>query len=97
LPPTIQRIAGSWRSLSASFTSSYPASTEDRLPQHPDYSMPAVLAGSPVCKRLPGHPAEAERVVQFPMSEQPSVGGHHRTAKLEHQSAVEFEPESPVI
>ncbi len=70
---------------------------KDRLPQHPDQPMPAVLTGSRIRERFPGHPAEAERIVEFAICEQPGVGGHHRTAKLEHQPAVEIEPERPVI
>jgi hypothetical protein len=47
--------------------------------------MPAILARSRIRERFPGDRAEAERVVQFPISEQPTIGGHHRTAKLKHQ------------
>ena len=71
--------------------------TENGLPQHSDKSMPAILAGSPVRQRFPCHRAEAKRVVEFAIGEQASVGGHDRTAKLEHQSAVEIEPESLVV
>jgi hypothetical protein len=34
--------------------------TKDVLPQHPDKSMPATLAGSPIRERLPGHRTEAK-------------------------------------
>jgi hypothetical protein len=71
--------------------------TEHGLPQHSDKCLPAVLTGSRIRERFPGHRAEAERIVQFPISEQPSIGGHDRTAKLQHQSAVEIEPERAVI
>jgi hypothetical protein len=37
--------------------------------------------------------AEAERVVQFAVGEQPSIGGDDRTAKLEREPAVEIEPQ----
>ena len=70
---------------------------EHGLPQHPDQSMPAVLAGACVGERLARHGAQAERVVQFAVGEQSGVGGDDRTAKLKHQSAVEIEPESPAI
>jgi hypothetical protein len=59
--------------------------SEYGLPQHPDQRMPAILARSRIRERFPGDRAEAERVVQFPISEQPTIGGHHRTAKLKHQ------------
>ena len=38
------RIAGSWRSRSASLTSSYPASRPNRLPQHTEKSVPGSQA-----------------------------------------------------
>jgi hypothetical protein len=71
--------------------------TEDGLPQHSDKSIPAVLAGARIRERFPSHRAEAERVVKFAIGEKPSVGIHDRTAKLEHQSTVEIEPERPVV
>jgi hypothetical protein len=70
---------------------------ENRLPQHPDESMPAVLACASVSEHLARHHTEAERVVEFAIGEQSGVGGHDRTAKLKHQSPVEIEPESLAI
>ncbi len=66
---------------------------EHGLPQHADQSMSAVLAGAGVGEALARHGAEAERVVEFAVGKQTSIGGHDRTAKLELQSAVEIEPE----
>src|SRR5262249_35698579 len=37
---------------------------------------------------------QADCVVEFAISQQPSIGGHHGTAKLEHQAAVKIEPNS---
>ena len=70
---------------------------EHRLPQQPDQSMPAVLAGARVGERLARHRGQAERVVEFAIGEQSGIGGDHRAAKLQHQPAVEIEPESLVI
>ena len=66
---------------------------EHRLPQHADQRMSAVLAGAGVSEPLARHRTEAERVVEFPVGEQTGVRGDDRTAKLEHQPAVEIEPE----
>ena len=66
-------------------------SPEHRLSQHSDESMPAVLAGACVGEYIAGHRGKAERVVEFPVREQAGVGGDHRSAKLEHQPAVEIE------
>jgi len=67
--------------------------TEHGLPQHTDKSMSAILAGSRIRERFSRHRAEAKRIIEFAIGEQPRVGGHDRTTKLEHQSAVEIEPE----
>ena len=72
-------------------------SPEHGLPQHADKSMPAVLAGACVGEHIARHRAKAERVVEFAVGEQAGIGGDHRSAKLEHQSAVEIEPEKPRI
>ena len=58
--------------------------------------MSAILAGSRIRERFSRHCAEAKRIIEFAIGEQPSVGGHHRTAKLEDQSEVEIEPETSV-
>ena len=94
LPPTIQRIAGSCRRRSASFTSSYPASRPNTdCRKCPTKRMTPVLAGARVGQRLAGHRGQSERIVEFAVGEQTGIGGHHRSAKLEHQPAVEIEPE----
>ena len=49
--------------------------TEHRLPQHTDKSVPAVLAGAGVGEPLAGHRRKAERVVEFAIGKQPSIGG----------------------
>jgi hypothetical protein len=64
------------------------------LPQHSDESVPAVLAGPCVQELVAGHRGQAERVVEFPVGQQSGVGGDDRTTKLEHQAAVEIEPEN---
>jgi hypothetical protein len=69
---------------------------EHRLPQHADQGMATVLTGA-VGENLAGHRTEAERIVEFPVREQAGVGGDHRSAKLEHQPAVEIESENSVI
>src|SRR5262249_57778538 len=78
LPLTIQRIAGSWRRRSASFTSSYPA----RRPNTDCRNNPANA-----CR--PFLPLRASAI-----SQQPSIGGHQGAAKLEHQAAVRKETNS---
>src|SRR5262245_20141172 len=47
-------------------------------------------------RRLAHHsPSRSSRLRrEFAIGEQPSIGGHHGTAKLEHQEAVKIEPNS---
>ena len=70
---------------------------EHGLPQHAHERVPAVLAGAGIGEPLARHRAEAERIVEFAVGEQTGVGGDDRTAKLEHQPAVEIEPQRLAI
>ena len=90
--PTHRGIMAQALSVVHIFISGKP--TEHRLSQHSDESMPAVLAGACVGEHIAGHRGKAERVVEFPIGEQSGVGGDHRSAKLEHQPAVEIESEN---
>ncbi len=56
--------------------------------------MPAVLASAGIREPLASHLRKAERIVEFTIGKQPSIRGNHRTEKLEHQPAVEIEPEN---
>jgi hypothetical protein len=40
------------------------------------------------------HLGQIEYVVEFAISQQPSIGGHQGAAKLEQQAAVKIEPNS---
>jgi hypothetical protein len=66
---------------------------EYRLPQHSDQSVPAVLASARVGKHLACQSTEAERLVEFAIDQQSGIGCDNRAAELEHQPAVEIEPE----
>ena len=66
---------------------------EYRLPQQPDQQMPSVLAGACLRQSLATACGQTEHVVQLAIGEQSAIGGDHRTAELEHQAAVEIEPQ----
>ena len=70
---------------------------EHRLPQQPDQRMAAVLAGARVGQHLARHRAQTECVVEFAVGQQSGIGGDHGAAKLQHQAAVEIEPERTPI
>ena len=71
LPPIIQRMAGSWRRRSASFTSSYPAS--DRLPEQPSQCVPTILATARIGQHITRHLG------------QPNTSSSSRQAATEHR------------
>jgi hypothetical protein len=56
--------------------------------------VPTILATASVGQNITRHLGQAEYVVEFAIGERPGIGGHHGTAKLEHQSAVKIEPKS---
>jgi hypothetical protein len=68
--------------------------TEDRLPQHTDKSVTAIIAGARVSEPLARHRGKAKCVVKFAIGKQPR--SRDRTAKLERQSPVEIEPENAI-
>ena len=66
LPPTIQRMAGSWRNRSASFTSSYPASRPNTACRNiPTGAMPAVLARPRIREPIASRLRKAESIVKL--------------------------------
>jgi hypothetical protein len=48
-------------------------------------------------KNIARHYRQADRVVEFAIRRQPGIGSDDRTAKLDHQAAVEVEPLDPVV
>jgi hypothetical protein len=71
--------------------------SEDRLAQKADQQVPAVLAGARIGEGIGTCIGEAQRVIQFPVGEQPGIRGDRRTAKLQHQAPVEIEPQRTPI
>jgi quercetin dioxygenase-like cupin family protein len=68
--------------------------TKYRLPEQPGQCLSTILATACVGQNITRHLGQTEYVVEFAIGEQPSIGGHHGTAKLEHQAAVKIEPNS---
>jgi hypothetical protein len=93
LPPTIQRIAGSWRKRVVHILVSGKA-TKYRLSEQPGQCVPTILATAYVGPNITRHLGQTEYVVEFAIGEQPRIGGRHGTAKLEHHAAVKAEPNS---
>src|SRR5215475_9128330 len=75
--------------------------TKYRLPEQPGQCVPTILATACVGQNITRHLGQTEYVVEFAISQQPSIGGHQGAAKLEHQAAVESsrtasDPDSPL-
>jgi hypothetical protein len=70
---------------------------EDGLPEQPGQGMPAIPPGAFVSENLASHVRQPKRVVEFAMDKQPRIGGHDRTAKLQHHATVEIDPESSIV
>src|SRR5262249_29954514 len=68
--------------------------TKYRLPEQPGQCVPTILATACVGQNITRHLGQTEYVVEFAISQQPSIGGHQGAAKLEHQAAVEIQPNS---
>ena len=72
-------------------------SSKHGLPQHSHQRVPSIPAGASIGERFASHRGKTKRVVEFPIRDQPGFRGHHRPAKLEHQAAVEIDPENPIV
>jgi hypothetical protein len=71
--------------------------TENGLTQQTDKRMAAVLTGARIGERIACNHRQAEHVIEFAIGQQSGIRGHHGAAKLEHQAAVEIEPENPIV
>jgi ABC transporter substrate binding protein len=68
--------------------------TKYRLPEQPGQCVSTILATACVGQNITRHLGQTEYVVEFTISQQSSIGGHEGAAKLEHQAAVEIQPNS---
>ena len=59
--------------------------------------MPAVLVGARVNEIIVNHAGQPERVIEFMIGEQSSVGGDPGAMKLGLQAAVEIKPQRLVL
>jgi hypothetical protein len=56
--------------------------------------MATVLASARIRQRIGCRVGQAQRVIQLAVRQQPAIGGDRGTAKLQHQTTVEIEPQS---
>jgi len=75
--------------------------TKYRLPEQPGQCVPTTLATACVGQNITRHLGQTERVVEFAISQQPSIGGHQGAAKLgikrrSKSSRTASDPDSPL-
>src|SRR5262249_14443379 len=61
--------------------------TKYRLPEQPGQCVSTILATACVGQNITRHLGQTEYVVEFAISQQPSIGVHQGAAKLEHHAA----------
>jgi hypothetical protein len=55
-----------------------------------------ILAGACISEPIGTRVGQADRVIQLTVGQQPSIGRDRGATKLEHQTAVEIEPQPPL-
>ncbi len=71
--------------------------SENGLAEQPDKTVATVLPGTGVRDYVPGNLGQSDRVIQFPIRQQPSVGNDLGTVELKLQTAVEIDPKAPLF
>jgi hypothetical protein len=67
------------------------------LAEQTGQQMAGVLATAALRQRRTGQVGQPERVVEFPVGQQPGVGGDAAAVEFQLQAAVEIDPERPII
>ncbi len=69
--------------------------SENGLAELPDKSVATVLSTTGVRVCVPGNLGQSDRIIQFPVRQQPSVGSDLGTVELKLQAAVKIKPQNP--
>ena len=59
--------------------------------------MASVLAGARVRQSIGARVGQAQRIIQFAVSQQPGIGGDRGAGKSQQQTTVEIEPQGAVV
>jgi len=65
------------------------------LTELPDKTVATVLPAMGMRVSVPDNPGQSDRVIQFPVRQQPSVRSDLGTVGLKHESAVKIQPQKP--
>ncbi len=69
--------------------------SENGMAELPDKTMTTILPTTGVREYAPGNLAQSDRIVQFPVRQQPSVGSDPGTVKLKLEPTVKIQPQNP--
>ena len=69
--------------------------SENGLAELPDKTVATVLPTTGVRECVSGNLAQSDRIIQFPVRQQPGVGSDLGTVELELQPTVKIQPQNP--
>ena len=69
--------------------------SENRLAELPNKTVAAILPTAAVRERVPGHVAQSESIIQFPVRQQPGVGSDLGAVELKLEPTVKIQPQNP--
>ncbi len=70
---------------------------ENGLAELPDKTVATVLPTTGVREYVPGKFGQSDRIIQFPVRQQPSVGSDFGTVELKLQPTVKIQPQNPLF
>ncbi len=71
--------------------------SENGLAELPDKIVATVLPTTGVRECVPGNLGQPDRIIQFPVGQQPSVGSDLGTVELKLEPTVKFQPQNPIF
>ena len=69
--------------------------SENGLAELPDKTIATILPTAAVGEYAPGNFAQSDRIIQFPVRQQPSIGSDLGTMELKLQPTVKIQPQNP--
>ncbi len=69
--------------------------SENALAKLPDKTVATVLPTTGVREHVPGNLGQSDRIIEFPVRQQPSVGSDLGTVELQLQPTVKIQPQNP--
>ena len=70
---------------------------ENGLAELPDKTVTTVLPTTGVREYVPGNLGQSDRIIQFPIRQQPSIGSDLGTVELKLETTVKIQPQNPIF